>query len=197
MARRARRPAGEFIRLQLDASHALREYGLTSSKHLQLDAAAKTILAKHGDEWSHAVVAIASQPRFYRGFVEGVTIDARQFLARASELYPTAPIRHVVLTAAREVIGELAASPHLARLTSLGLQANRLGDNGVREIAASPHLSKLKRLDLSFDDVTAAGIETLCASQGLPQLAYVNLAGNKVKSPVETTVSMELSATRR
>jgi uncharacterized protein (TIGR02996 family) len=177
-------PQGEFIRLQLDAARERSRFGY-SEDHARLSKAAKAILARHGNDWSQAVDRIASDPRFHSGFVEGVTIDARQFLAHAAELYRVAPVRHVVLTGARDVIDELAASPHLDRLASLGLDRNQLGDEDVRAIVASPHLGRLGQLDISFNDVGVAGLEALCASKNLPRLAHVNFEGNRVKAPVE------------
>src|SRR5262249_42861571 len=44
--------------------------------------------------------------------------------------------------------GALAASPHLARLTSLDLEYSGLGDAGAAALAASPHLASLTTLSL-------------------------------------------------
>jgi len=177
-------PQGEFIRLQLEAARELRR-GLYCEDYARLSEAARALQAAHGREWSRDVEVIASQPRFYRGFVEGVTIDARMFLDHAPELYRAAPVRHVVMTDARDVIGEIAASPHLGRLTSLGLQGNGLGDDEVGAIIQSPHLERLKALNLSFNDAGMPALEALCASKGQPVLAYVNFHANRVDAPVE------------
>jgi uncharacterized protein (TIGR02996 family) len=72
----------------------------------------------------------------------------------------------------------LAGSPHLARLTSLGLFSNRLGDAGARALAASPHLANLVDLDLDSNEITDAGSEALLASPHLAGLRRVKLEGN-------------------
>jgi uncharacterized protein (TIGR02996 family) len=46
----------------------------------------------------------------------------------------------------------LAASPHLARLTSLDLVYNAIGDAGAAALAASPHLANLTSLRLYAND---------------------------------------------
>src|SRR6266545_1674145 len=177
-------PQGEFIRLQLDASRERRTRGQSEGYH-RLVEAADEIRKRHGRDWSRAVEAIAPEPRFYRGFAEGVTMDARQFIARADDLYRAAPVRHVYLTGAKDVVDELSASPHLARLVSLGLRNNALGDDEVRTIVASPHIARLRLLDLAFNDIGLAGLEALSATKSLPNLVHLNIVGNRVDDPRE------------
>jgi hypothetical protein len=49
----------------------------------------------------------------------------------------------------------LAASPHVAGLTSLNLSDNSIGDEGARALASSPHLSRLTYLDVHDNGITA------------------------------------------
>ena len=70
-----------------------------------------------------------------------------RFLAKAPELYRRAPILHLNLTEVRAVAAELFASPHLARIESLSLAGNGLGDAEVALLAGSRHLGNLTWLD--------------------------------------------------
>jgi uncharacterized protein (TIGR02996 family) len=181
------RVEGRFIRTQIALSHA-RQTG-TAREVAGLTEASGALLKHYHAEWTRGVEALASQPLFSRGFVEHVTMDARRFLESASELYRLAPIRHIALTNARDVIGRLAESPHLARLVSLQFwdqqRSSPIGDAGLATLVASPHLRRLRGLDVSFNDIGEAGLEALAASPHLPSLVYVNLAGNRVADPVE------------
>lgn len=178
-------PQGQFIRLEIDAANHPNRYG--NQDYARLRNAARDLLAQHGEAWARDTARFASEVRFHRGMPEAVTIDAKQFLDQAGDLFRTAPIRHVAFTDARLVIKELAASPHLDRLVSIGLRKNDLHDSDVAAFVASPHLTRLKSLDLSFNRLGLLAIEALAAaSKELSGLVHVNLVGNNVENPVET-----------
>ena len=120
---------------------------------------------------------------FVRGFVEWVTLDARAFLTCAPELYRRAPIRHLDLTGVKPVAAELFGSPHLARLVSLGLAQNELGDAEATLLARSPQLGKLAWLDLNHNTIGEAGLDALAASDRLPRLAYLRFDHNRAPDP--------------
>jgi hypothetical protein len=177
-------PQGELARLQLADRDDRKKYG-RSGEHRR---AANALIERHGATWSRAVIAIAAQPRFARGFVEGITLDAPTFLARAPELYAIAPIRAVTFVDAVSHIDAIAASPHLARLVAIDFynksHASPLGDEGLRKLVASPHLGKLRMLSVPFNDIGRSGMESLAAAK-LAKLAYAVLANNREDSPVE------------
>jgi hypothetical protein len=120
---------------------------------------------------------------FLRGFVEWVKVDAARFLTVAPELYRRAPVLHLDLTGVKPVAAELFQSPHLARIQSLGLLHNGLGDAEVAALAASPHLANLRWLKLNNNKIGAAGLEALAASRNLPRLGYVGLRTNAIPDP--------------
>src|SRR5262249_53149960 len=67
----------------------------------------------------------------------------------------------------------LAASPHLAHLTSLDLaavnpDANRVGDAGAIALATSPHLTRLTRLNLDGNPIGSRRQQGLLARFGEP-----------------------------
>ena len=58
----------------------------------------------------------------------------------------------------------LAASPQLARLTTLDLAENQISEAGARALAASPHLTRLTTLELGANQIGDAGVQALAAS---------------------------------
>jgi uncharacterized protein (TIGR02996 family) len=107
--------------------------------------------------------------------------DAAAVLAHspAVEELHTLDLSHNDLTVAG--VASLAASPRLARLTSLRLDGNLLlGDDGVCALAASPHLSGLVELSLSGCNVRDRGTEALAGSPHLGRLEALRLDRNAI-----------------
>jgi len=170
----------ELIRIQVALArarqaHVMPAAGAVSQEHALLRARAAT--------WGADLAPLVDKLQFLRGFPEVVTLDAAAFLERADELYRRAPILHLDLTGVTAVAARLFASPQLARIRSLRLNGNRLGDAEVALLAASPHLGNLAWLDLGSNQIGAAGLEALAASQALPKLGYVGFAFNAVEDP--------------
>ncbi|HEY5948387.1 MAG TPA: hypothetical protein VIV40_22980, partial [Kofleriaceae bacterium] len=129
--------------------------------------------------------------RWYRGFVEHVTVKAHRFVEIADELFEAAPIRHLTITCAKGLDHQdvgvwkaLLASPHLARMRSLRFPArnvdhplaelNRVTDSDIELLATSPHVKGLRYLE--FTDARALTIrafEALARSPKLPELSAV------------------------
>ena len=172
----------ELTRIQL-AEARERRVGTTADAN-RLYAEARALIERYGEVWARDVLAIASHPRFFRGFVEAVVLDVPTFLARAPELYAIAPIRSVVFVDAGPHIDALAASPHLARLVSMEFynrsQSAPLGDHGLRTLVQSPYLDKLTLLQLAWNEITREGVEALAASKKVPHLRDVALGNNPV-----------------
>lgn len=93
-----------------------------------------------GARWAANIRPLVDAWRFLRGFVEDVKLDAARFLTVAPELYRRAPVLHLDLTGVKPVAAELFQSPHLARIQSLGLPHNGLGDTEIAALADSPTL---------------------------------------------------------
>src|SRR5262249_52402984 len=111
---------GEFIHVQCDLA---REASPTQQ------ARERALLEAHGREWGSLVRRIGCRCwECRRGFVEGVGIPAAGFLAHAAALVRAAPLRELKLTDASGAIRDLAACPHLARLSILDLEGNGLID---------------------------------------------------------------------
>lgn len=178
---------GELARIQL-AETRERRTGLTVEAHRR-SIEAYDLLEKHEKTWARDVLAIASQVRFYRGFVEAISIDVPKFLSKAGELYRIAPIRAVQFLNAGPHIDELVASNYLDRLVSVEFYNESgtapLGDLGLRKLVASPHLGKVAILSVPLNDIGLDGAEALAASKQLPRLRYVVLGNNPVEDPTE------------
>jgi len=128
--------------------------------------------------------------RWYRGFVEHVTVKAHRFLEIADELLSFAPIRYLTITFAKGLDHQdagvwkaLLASPHLARMRSLSFpvrnvdhplaELNRLTDADIELLAASPQVKGVRALDLT--DERALGIRAFDALARSPHLRELSM----------------------
>lgn len=178
---------GKLTRMQLDEARERRAGTTEAARRLHVEA--YDLIAQHKHIWAREVLAIASEPQFYRGFVEAVAIDVPTFLARADELYSIAPIRSIQFIDAGPYIQPLAASPHIARLISIDFynrsHSAALDDAGLRILATSSHLKRIAILSVPFNNIGIDGVEALAASKHLPGLRYVALGNNPVDDPTE------------
>ncbi len=183
-------PRADFIRAQLAAAE-MRRRGRVA-KAYELEASVRPLLREHGPAWIQPFAGLVQgrEPRFHRGFVEGVTMHPDDFLATAAELRRHTPIRHLWLKSAPADLDAFAGDPALAGLVTLSLSNLGIGDDGLQALAASPHLARLRSLDVGFNGIGRGGLETLAIATApggsLARLAYVNLAGNRAPDPQET-----------
>ena len=102
----------EFIRLQLRS-----------------DSAASRLLEVNGTRWNATFAPWGARDFVYRrGFVEGVSLTGRSFISLGASLFEATPLREVRLIAVAFLMAELLACPHLAKLESLNLRGNRIGE---------------------------------------------------------------------
>lgn len=170
----------ELIDIQLELARARRAHTEDGHPALNREGA---LIRTHGARWAADVRPLVDSWQFLRGFTDVVTLDAARLLSVAPELYRRAPVLHLNLTGVQLVAAELFQSPHLARIQSLNLRRNALGDAEVAALAASPHLANLRWLELGINQIGAAGLEALAASRNLPRLGYVGLATNAIPDP--------------
>jgi uncharacterized protein (TIGR02996 family) len=143
-------PAGaaraEFIRAQV----ALARLPAAEPRRAELHRRSLELLDEHRDTWRASLPRLqgVSWHRFWRGFVSGADVQAWKFYRRhAAALFGAAPVQFLrVFGISASTCGELAASPYLARLTSLELVGAWIGDEGAAALAASPHLAALRSL---------------------------------------------------
>jgi hypothetical protein len=175
-----------FVRAQLDIARA-RRAAAVRRKNIESDALGASLPGlRHGLRWNNGIAPLLAGGtwRFRRGFVEEVTLPAAHFLKVAPSIAARVPLLDVVLTQVRPVATALFASPHLARLRSLDLADNGLGDAEIVSLAESRHLGKLRWLSLYFNRVTDAGVDRLAAARDtLPALRFVRLDANPCADP--------------
>jgi uncharacterized protein (TIGR02996 family) len=171
-------PRGELIRLQCQLDRL--EQG--DSQGPALRQRAHALLRQHRGSWL-GFLGEGSDTcwRFRRGFLDEVCLEAAVFLHRAGELFRLAPLlRHLRLWGARRCLSDLAASPHLAQLSTLDLTANKIGDEGVKALVASPHLAQLTTLLLARNEIGQDGGQWLASSPHLARLSTLDLTSNTI-----------------
>jgi hypothetical protein len=168
----------EFINVQLD----MRIPNIADDSWLLLHERSRDLLIENGKKWVPKRL-IDYKPTFYRGFVEGIDLNADLFLNRVKEIYRLAPIRHLCLRKTKTVAKEVFNSPHLSEIVSLTFSKNReendkLTDKELEFLTKSPYLQKLSMLELRWNQISPEGLEMLAKSDNLPNLRYVGISGN-------------------
>jgi uncharacterized protein (TIGR02996 family) len=140
-----RQERAELVRVQV----ALARLAEDDERRPRLLARQTWLLQRHSLEWGKPLRGLARRWEFRRGCVEGVTLPARRFPARAAKLFERAPLRHLHL-AAPEDHQALAACPELARISELTLTAPHGYPSYTRfhPLLRSPHLQGLRSLRL-------------------------------------------------
>src|SRR5262245_29946711 len=169
-------PRGEFIHVQCRLALLPRD----EPQRRSLQRREQELLDRHRTEWERPAGSVGSRPVFSRGFVEGLTLDAEDFLDHAADLFGRTPLRRVSLQSAAGFVEQVAASPFLGRLTDLDVSGNVLTDVDVRYLAHSPHLRNLTRLSLLGTDLTSNGVWVLAGSLYLTRLIELNLQINRI-----------------
>ena len=171
----------EFIRLQVRLARLRTEHDHSEPPDPYIREHA--LITARGSEWAADVRGLVDKWQYLRGFIDVVWMDAAAFLATAHVLYRRAPVLHLNLTGVRPVADELFVSPHLRRIRSLSMIAEKLGDNAAIALAGSPHLAGLEWLDLRNNQIGQAGLEALAASERLPRLGFLGFSGNAADDP--------------
>jgi uncharacterized protein (TIGR02996 family) len=169
-------PRGEFIRIQ----HALLDPSLNDDQRYPLLVCERELRCRHEAEWLGPLAEILHGWEFRRGLVEEATLAAAAFLEHAPALFAAAPVRHIKLLNARELMPELGLCPYLGRLTGLDLSGNDVSDVETEYLAGSPHLGRLAYLDLSMNLIELGGVKALAKSSGLAALTALNLSQNTI-----------------
>jgi uncharacterized protein (TIGR02996 family) len=168
----------EFIRLQC----RLTELPWDDAQRPGLKRREAQLLKKYGKKWVGPLGRLTKGRELVRGFVEKVSLDARDFLSHADELFRLAPVCMATLSDANyQVLRRLAVCPHLARLRCLAVHGS-MRAGGVRVLAASPHLANLRGLDVNDTVIEPEGLEALVSSPNLPSLTHLALGACRVGS---------------
>ena len=177
----------EFIKTQVVLASAKEVNGLALSGERQacLRQREQALLAGHRQEWEAALreqCPAIQAVEFRRGLPYHITIPAGDFLTHAEHLFALAPIRSVQITGISGIgrLQNLAASAHLASLTTLDLGGNGISAAGVEALAGSEHLRNLTTLNLWDNDIGDAGVEALAGSEHLRNLTTLSLWYNGI-----------------
>jgi carbon storage regulator CsrA len=171
-------PRGEFIRIQCQLAN------LPAGPDWQrLRKRERALLDSHATSWKAYLPYVLRTATFERGFVEAAELFVSEFLAHAKAIFAQAPLRRLRAQLpggplARAALTALAASPYLARLESLDLSNQDLGDEETLLLAQSPHLGSLRTLILRANHIQNAGGKELAASRHLANLDQLDLSGN-------------------
>jgi uncharacterized protein (TIGR02996 family) len=179
-------PRGAFIRVQLaiaqlDAESAGGERAIRPEREKLRDrlvAKEQALREAHEEEWTAPFRRFATSPRFRRGFVEEVNVDAHNFVRHAHELFSAGPLRHIHLLDIGGMLPSVFQCPFLSRLTALTIHASHAGEPLARAVARSEYLRGLKRLDLSRNRFEPDAAEHLASSTALSGLEELDLREN-------------------
>ena len=167
-------PRGEFIRLQC----ALASLPGDDPRYEQLLTREQILRDENEGQWTQSIRSLVTGWEFRRGMIEAISLDSRQFLDHAPELFQRAPIRRVRLLEGGSSFAEVMQSPLMSRIRELDLCGAYLGNGGPNLLARSPHLRHLEMLDLGFNDLTDRGLESLAQLPALENLRRLHLNDN-------------------
>jgi uncharacterized protein (TIGR02996 family) len=167
---------GEFIRVQI----ALARLSTDDPRRPDLIDREAALLARHHARWSEPLRGLAGSSEFRRGFVESAIVEAGTFLRRADDLFRLAPIEHVQFLDVGSHLERLAASPFLAQLSGISINAQHIGERLARALAESPHLDGLRSLNLTRNRIADRGASRLVLSRRWPGLTELDLSDNGI-----------------
>ena len=153
-----------------------------------LEQQERQLLKTHGKRWTQPLrkARIGSNWTFRRGFLEKITISARDFVLVAQQLFQLAPtIRAMECPESSNEVSALAACPLLERIAELNLNAMcacgycPIGRE-LSELFQSPFTAGLRILALSEDRIGPDGVTLLAASQHLAGLTRLDLSENRL-----------------
>jgi uncharacterized protein (TIGR02996 family) len=184
----------EFIRAQVE--HEQLPAG--DVRRDELHRRSLELLDEHGPAWLALLPKLegVAWHGFWRGFVGGAVVQAWKFYRRhADALFTAAPVQFLtIFGVSASTCGQLAASPHLARLVGIHLMVATIGNEGAAALAASPWVGNLRQLcvrGLSSSlmgggfrqgpwQIGNVGAKALASSPNLGRLELLDLRGSAV-----------------
>lgn len=177
------RDHSEFIRAQCELERLADE----DPRRATLERRARELLKNRRKQWTEPLTKakLGKKHVFRRGFVEELTLEAERFVGVADSLFALAPVRLIHFPYAVRETSQLAASPHLARLSGADLEwmctcgMCPIHDE-LHELYASPHVRNLTKLSLAHNRMDPAEVVQLCRSPNLAQLESLDLSQNAI-----------------
>jgi uncharacterized protein (TIGR02996 family) len=170
---------GEYIRLSLATD---RNRPANTDRQLELHNKLQARLTAPIASWIQS-----HQPD--RGLVALVKMDGQTFIDHGADVFAKAPIQHLSLVDTKAVFAQVMKNPILAKVQTLSLENNGLGDAEAKLLADCPHLKHLLFLNLYGNEIGQPGLEAIAASKNLSAMRVFHFEYNAVESPVGTTVT--------
>jgi uncharacterized protein (TIGR02996 family) len=178
----------EFVRVQCELARTT-----DPGRRGRLLPREKELLDQHSRKWAGPLAKLATAVHFRRGFVEGVTVGARNLLDSAEKLFSLAPVRYLKVLRLNQTAGAaeaIAQLPQLGGVEELDLGGNRSGGAKVAALLRSPHLGRVRRLDLTESGLDGVAYRRL-AEAAVPSLNDLTLNANTFTGQGRTLAAAE------
>ncbi len=181
----------KFIRLQIKRQ-ALPDW---HPQKLVLEKQEECLFGENREEWLAGLPEVEGTYRicvyrFSAGLLERLSLCAEMVLRQAEALFSAVDVRHLQVDGLSDPAAFFAL-PLLARLSSLNLYPNKIGDEGARALAGSPYLAALFSLNLCENEIGDEGARALAGSPHLAALSSLDLFNNRIE---DETVKQVLRA---
>lgn len=173
-------PRGEFIALQC----ARADLDDADPRVADLDATIAALLKKHKKAWTAFGDNKGARWEYRRGFVEKLSIDAKDLLANAARIFAAEPIEELNVWKIDES-PTLRANSRLApilelplhRIKRLSLARCDLTEADYAALARATTLGNVELLDLTNGGSVESPVAPLAAATSLPKLRELKLTG--------------------
>lgn len=174
-----RNPLGEFIRLECELVHKLRD----GEDALELLDRRLSLLEANGASWLAPLAGIAESTSFEGGLIGWIHLNLDAYLAHGAKIFGRFPARSFSISGCGGRMGELLASPWTDRIEYLSLSGSYrstadkgLDDDDVVELSASGQLPNLRGLNLKCNErLGPRSVEGVLASPWCDQLELLHL----------------------
>jgi len=151
---------GEFI----EVSCKLAPLDFDDPTYDETQAKADKLEKKHAKAWLEPIRPFIRSWAFERGMISRVTCDAALFTQAADAIALRAPRAMIELTGLKKKdVAALAKTP-LGAFDTIGLDSQRIEDEGMKLIAASPTIAGASRWLLGYNAFGDDGIRAIAAS---------------------------------
>lgn len=169
-------PRGELIALQC----ARADLADDDARAAELDASIAALLKKHKKAWTSACGENkGARWEYRRGFVEKLSLDAKDLLANAAAIFAAEPLEELNIWKIDESPGGLAPllGLPLQRIKRLGLARCALTEADYTALARATTLGSVEVLDLTNGGSVEQPVAPLAAATSLPKLRELKLTG--------------------